>query len=559
MRALLTFLPLFHKRLGAWGLTLLLSLVALGAGIALLGTSGWFITATALTTLGLGFNIFVPSASVRAFSFIRILARYGERLVGHDATLKLLSDLRGWLFGALFPRLPLKDRSLRHGDLVGRLTADIDALDTSFLVAIGPLFSAVIVGGIVTAVLAVLLPGAALPYGGAMLVATLVVPIALVTAGRASARQSVAAMADMRLAVFDGVAGHVDLNVLGALGQADLSFGNAAQTAAGLRTRLSAYAAVAGFTVQALAAIALVATLWIGLTAMEAGHIDGPAVAGLLLAVLGSFEATAVIVRSVGKAAAALAAAERLDHITSLPTPILSPDAIGTVPSDADIVLKDVTFSYDGPAVLTDVNLTVHPGEQVALVGPSGSGKSTLLHLLLGLVEPDTGAIALAGLPLSAYRPESLHAHMSILSQSSPIFIDSVRDNLLIARPGSDDAALWAVLEKAQLAAFIRSLPRGLDTVLGEAGRTLSAGQARRLCLARALLSDAPVILLDEPTDALDRDTELAFFETLTLAASSRTIIMATHADVPPGTVDRVLTLNAGVLSEEPTLSAMDA
>src|SRR5690606_16653329 len=148
------FAPLFLRRSRAWLLALLLSLITLLAGTALLGTSGWFITAAALTTAGLAFNLFVPSALVRGFSFIRILARYGERLAGHDATLRLLADLRGWLFARLFPRLPLPDRTLRHGDLVSRLTADIDALDTAFLVAIGPIAAALAIGGVLTSILA---------------------------------------------------------------------------------------------------------------------------------------------------------------------------------------------------------------------------------------------------------------------------------------------------------------------------------------------------------------------------------------------------------------------
>lgn len=154
MKALLSFAPLYLRHLRAMTLALILSLVTLLAGVGLLGTSGWFITATALTTAGLAFNLFVPSALVRGFSFIRILARYGERLVGHNATLKLLSDLRGWLFGALFPRLPLPDRSMRNGDLVSRLTADVDALDTAFLVAIGPWSAALAIGVGMTGLLA---------------------------------------------------------------------------------------------------------------------------------------------------------------------------------------------------------------------------------------------------------------------------------------------------------------------------------------------------------------------------------------------------------------------
>ena len=198
-------------------LALVLSLVTLLAGVSLLGTSGWFITATALTTAGLGFNLFVPSAMVRGLSFVRILARYGERLAGHNATLKLLSDLRGWLFSRLFPRLPLPDRSLRHGALVSRLTADVDALDTAFLVAIGPLAAAVVVGTAMTAILAIFVPGAALPYGLALALAGLGVPSLMVLLGRKAGRDSVATRADLRMEVLDGVNGHADLVLLGAL------------------------------------------------------------------------------------------------------------------------------------------------------------------------------------------------------------------------------------------------------------------------------------------------------------------------------------------------------
>ncbi|HWU17803.1 MAG TPA: thiol reductant ABC exporter subunit CydC, partial [Devosia sp.] len=192
MKALLAFRGLFARQARGLLLALILSLVTLAAGVALLGTSGWFITAAALTSAGLAFNLFAPSALVRGFSFIRILARYGERLTGHDATLRLLSDIRGWLFARLFPRLPLADRNLRHGDLVSRLTADVDALDTAFLVAIGPVTAAVIIGTAVTAVLAFLLPAAAWVYGVCFALAVLAVPALLVLRSRRAGARVVA-------------------------------------------------------------------------------------------------------------------------------------------------------------------------------------------------------------------------------------------------------------------------------------------------------------------------------------------------------------------------------
>ena len=549
MKALLTFLPLFRQRSRALLLALILSLVTLLAGVALLGTSGWFITATALTTAGLGFNLFVPSAMVRGLSFVRILARYGERLVGHNATLKLLTDLRGWLFSRLFPRLPLPDRTLRHGDLVSRLTADIDALDTAFLVAIGPLAAAVVVGSGMSVILAIFLPGAALPYGLALALAGLAVPALMVIMGRKAGRDSVAARADLRMEVLDGVNGHADLILLGALGNAAGNFEAASRQASRLYLRLGAIASLGGVAVQMLAAVALIGTLWAGLVALDAGEIDGPLMAGLLLAVLASFEVTSLIVRSTSKATQAMAAAERLVALAELSPAISEPATPRAIPDNAPITFDAVSFGYPGlPPVLNDISFTVSPGERLAIAGPSGGGKTTLLRLLLRFADPQTGAVRVGEYTLPDFRSDDIHRHMALLSQDSPVFIDTIRNNLLIGRATAREDELWTALEKAQLAEHIAALPKGLDTLVGESGRTLSAGQARRLCLARALLSNAPVLLLDEPTNALDRGTEEAFFKVIASASEGRTLIMVTHAAIPEGTVDRVLTLENGRL-----------
>lgn len=548
MKSLFAFRALFLSQARGFALALILSLVALAAGVALLGTSGWFITAAALTTAGLAFNLFAPSALVRGFSFIRILARYGERLAGHDATLRLLSDLRGWLFASLFPRLPLADRSLRHGDLVSRLTADVDALDTAFLVAIGPIAAAVVIGTTLTGVLAWLLPGAALVYGLCFAAAVLVTPTGLVLASRHAGRDMITSAADARAAVLDGIEGHADLTVFGVLGSAQARFAETAQRLAGAKGRLSSLTAIAGFAVQALAAVALAGSLWLGLLAFAAGRVDGPVLAGLLLAIAGSFEATSIIVRSVGKLTAATAAAERLTAIGDRPVAIADPMAPRPLSGDTGIALTDVTFGYGGPPVLTNLDLVVGPGEHIAITGPSGSGKSSLLTLLLRLADPQLGTITLGGLALTALRQSDIHASMALLSQDSPLFNDTVRANLLIARPHADDDALWSALAAAGIETFVRAQPNGLDMLVGEGGRTVSAGQARRLCLARVLLSPAPILLLDEPTTGLDRTAEVAFFETLHQAARDRTVIVVTHAPIPEGTMDRVLVMRNGRL-----------
>ncbi|MDB5612729.1 MAG: cydC [Devosia sp.] len=549
MKSLLTFRSLFLSQAKGFTLALLLSLVAVAAGVALLGTSGWFITSAALTTAGLAFNLFVPSALVRAFSFVRILARYGERLSGHDATLRLLANLRGWLFARLFPRLPLADRSLRHGDLVSRLTADVDALDTAFLVAIGPIAAALIIGGALTGVLAWLLPSAALVFGICYGTAVLLVPTGLVLASRSTGRDMVHRAAGARAAVLDGIEGHADLTVYGVLGTAQAGFVDTASRLAAAKGRLASFTAVAGFAVQALAALALVGSLWLGLQAFEAGSIDGAVLAGLLLAIMGSFEATNVIVRSVSKLTTAMAAAERLTAIAETPLVVADPAAPAALPDDTTITLSDVTFSYGGPPVLANLDLTVSPGEHVAITGASGGGKSSLLNLLLRLADPQLGSIALGSAALPRLLQADIHASMALLSQDSPLFNDTIRANLLIGRSDADDEALWAALADAGIEEFVRALPNGLDTLLGESGRTVSVGQARRLCLGRVLLSRARILLLDEPTTGLDRTAEVAFFETLHKAAEGRSVIVVTHAAIPEGTMDRVLEMRGGWLN----------
>ncbi|MHA6729779.1 thiol reductant ABC exporter subunit CydC [Devosia sp. A369] len=548
MKSLLAFRRLFLTQAKGFSLALLLSLIALAAGVALLGTSGWFITAAALTTAGLAFNLFVPSALVRGFSFIRILARYGERLAGHDATLRLLADLRGWLFGRLFPRLPLADRSLRHGDLVSRLTADVDALDTAFLVAIGPIAAALVIGGALTGLLAWLLPSAALVYGLCFGLAGLAVPSGLVLISRGAGRELVSRAADARASVLDGIEGHADLTLFGVLGTAQVGFTDAAQRLSAAKGRLSTLTVLAGFAVQALAALALVGALWFGMQSFTAGTVEGPVLAGLLLAIAGSFEATSLIVRSVGKLTTAMAAAERLTAIADSPLPIADPVSPVALPADTTLSLRDVTFSYGGPPVLNDLDLTVVPGEHIAIIGPSGIGKSSLLTLMLRLAEPQLGSISLGGVALPALRQADIHASMALLSQDSPLFNDSIRANLLIGSPEADDAKLWSALADAGIEAFVRGLPNGLGSLIGEGGRSVSVGQARRLCLARVLLSPARILLLDEPTTGLDRAAEVAFFETLHSAAQGRSVIVVTHAAIPEGSVDRVLTLRNGML-----------
>lgn len=549
MKAILTFAPLLGRLKGAFALTLALSLVTLVAGIGLLGLSGWFLTAAALSTAGAAFNLFAPSAGVRGFSFVRILSRYGEKIAGHDATLRLLSDLRVWLFSRLFPLVPL-GRRLGRGDLVSRLLADVEALDTLFLMALGPISTAVLAGLGVSVILAVFLPGAALAFALFFFAAVLLVPTGLVLASRRTGSEIVRAASDLRQSVMDGIEGHQDFVLLGATDVAKTRVEAPAARLAQARRRLGWITATAAGLVQLFAGAALVSVLAAGLAALEAGAVDGPLLAGLLLTVLASFEASAMLVRSATRLAGAAAAADRLHAIATGEPAVKEAVSPVPLPPGGELRFESVRYGYDPEhPVIGPVDFVVREGECVAITGPSGAGKSTIAQLLVRLADPDGGVVRIAGHDIRDVSTAELRRRVAMMTQDAPVFLDTVRENLLIGRREASDAECWQALESVRLAQVVRDLPLGLDTQLGEAGRTLSAGQARRIALARTLLSNAEIVVLDEPTSGLDHETESAFLAELPEMLRGRTAIVITHAGVPKA-FDRVLELRAGQVME---------
>jgi ATP-binding cassette subfamily C protein CydC len=548
MRA--SLLPVFMARCGGLVLVIALATTTLAAGIGLLGVSGWFLTGAALAGAASTFNMFGPSALVRGLSFLRIASRYGERLAGHATTLSILSDLRTWLFARMIPLVPLRGAQDRTGDVVSRLTGDVETLDMVFLQAIAPIATALMAAlglgllfwFILPAAMPVLLIGLGLT--------ALVMPLGLASSGRRAGVAVIGASSDLRIAALDGIDGQADWIAFGAVQPARDLFETASL---GLRRarrvqarRIALGAAAAPFG----AGLTMIGVLWIGLLAVETGTIGGPLMAGALLAVMAAFEVTGPILRGAGRIGSAMAAAKRMRAIAEAKPSLADPKSPIPLPAGGDLVIDRVRFGYSADRTILDgLSLTVRRGERVAIVGGSGSGKSTLLGLLLRLADVDSGSIQLGGVDIRQAALADLRAHIAYLNQDAPVFIGTIRDNLLIGDPTADDATLFAALAKARLDGFVRGLPQGLDSWLGESGATLSSGQARRLCLARTLLAPAEILLLDEPTSGLDRDTEVEFLADLKLATAGRTLLIATHAGLPEGAVDRVYSLSSGRLA----------
>ncbi|WP_019936995.1 thiol reductant ABC exporter subunit CydC [Bordetella sp. FB-8] len=560
MRRGVSIFALYRRRRADLALALLLALLAVAAGVGLLGVSGWFLAGAALAGAGSDFNLFAPSALVRGLSFLRIGARYAERLVGHGATLHLLADLRGTLFGKLARLTPRQLARFRGGDLVARLTSDVDALDTVFLFVLAPIATALLGGLAVALVVACSLPLAGLVLLLCLLAACLLVPVGLAIASRRSGTQAQQSAADLRTAVLDAVEGHGDIEAMGAraavLRHTDRLCGLAAQA----RQSQSRLAAHGQWVLQAAAGLALLAVLWTGLPAIAAGRVSGPYLAGLLLAALAVFEVAGPVMRGASRLGAARAAARRMSALLGSDPDLQDPAQPLAMPESGILAMQGVRYAYpqvSGEAeswVLDGVDFTLMPGERVAIVGASGAGKSTLLHLLLRVEDPGAGEVRFGGCDLRLCAQADVQRRIALLSQDAPVFLGTVRSNLRIGDAAADDAALWAALRAARLDTFVRGLPRGLDSWVGETGAALSAGQARRLCLARTLLAPASVLLLDEPTVGLDAETEAAFLGDLPQALAGRAAVLVTHAALPRDAVHRRLRLHDGRLQALETM-----
>jgi len=558
MSDLLFFVRLIARRRFGWFLGgALLAFATLFAGTALLGLSGWLISAAALAGLagaGTAFNLFLPSAGIRFFAIGRIVSRYLERLVTHEATLRILADLRVWFFRKAIPLAPARLGGLRGGDVVARVTTDIEALDNLYLRAIAPAAAALLLTLSAAGFLAVFEPLLGLLVLAAMAVAGVLVPLLVARLARSPGKAQARAAADLRGAALDGLQGAPELIAHDAAGHALAELDQAGARLSEAQRRQTAVGGIGGALILATTGFALVVLLAIGATAVEAERLDPPLLAMAALLLLGVFEAAGPLARACQSLSQTRIAARRLRALAEMPATVYDPPTPRPLPPGGSFAFKGVSFAYESGqrAVLEDLDLAVGERERVAIVGESGTGKSTVARLLLRLWDPDDGVITLAGTDLRRVRQADIHARIAVLSQETPIFSGSVKENLLIGKPDAEEEELWQALDDAGLGAFIAELPDGLDSWVGETGVNLSGGQGRRLALARALLKPASILLLDEPTEGLDEAAEQAFFATLETAAQGRTILLITHAGDLEGRFDRVLRLEKGQLVEVP-------
>jgi len=543
-----------HRRWMALGL--FLAITAGGAGIGLLALSGWFISAAALAGLtpltAHMFNLFHPSVGIRLFAIARTAARYAERVVNHDVTFRILENLRVWFYVRLEPLAPARLSQYRSGDILDRIVADIDALDNLYIRVLTPVLVALCLTMATAAVFRRFDPGAAWVLLVTMALAGLVLPIIADRAGRRLGKALARHSADMRIHMVEGVQGLAELLVFNAAHRHQQTITRCQDKLIGAQARMSHISGATSAGLTLLSGAAVGAVLYLGAGRVAADRLQGSVLAMLAFGTLAAFEVVWSLPAAFQYLSRTREASRRLTEIVAQPPPVDFPEN-GPPPETYAIAFDHITFRYapGEPAVLKEFCLAIDQGERVAVMGATGAGKSTLMQLLVRFWDPEKGQIRIGGRDLRALSESHLRGNLAVVSQQSHLFHATIRDNLRLACPAADEGQMWSALRAARLEAFVAALPQGLETWIGESGHGLSGGEARRLAVAQAVLRDAPIWLLDEPTEGLDRANEQLLMNTLLELTAGRTLVLITHRPVGLDRLDRIAILEGGRIVEE--------
>lgn len=552
MRDLIPYLKLYKKHWFGLSLGMVLAFATLFASIGLLTLSGWFLAAAAVAGLTITretFNYMLPGAFVRGFAMGRTASRWGERVVSHNATFKVLTDLRIYFFQKLAPLIPGRVSNLRDADLLNRLVADIDAMDHVYLRLISP----VIVGtlGIIglTLFMCWFDLSVGLTLGGILLVLLFTWPVLFYKLGKRNGTELTLHKAHLRVTTLDWLQGYTELTLFGAESRYRQAIYDAQIKLIKNQWINAHFSGLA----QALLMLAngwmLLLILWIAADGV-AGQSPDPMIAMVAFATMANFELLMPIAGAFQHLGQTLTSARRLNEVILAEPDVRFRQEKTRHSGQYDVRFDAVSFRYPDSEqkVLRQVSLDIPAGHKVAIVGQTGSGKSTMLQLLTRYWDPQQGQVSIAGTDLKEWNESDLRKAISVVSQRVDVLNGTLRDNLLMAKPQAEDKELAEVLRQVGLGKLLED--KGFDDWLGDGGRQLSGGEKRRIGIARALLHNGEILLLDEPTEGLDKQTEQSILALFHQHFRGKTVLFITHRLVDLDKMDVICLIEQGEIVE---------
>ena len=553
MKLLFPFLSLYSNHSRRLLLGTILAITSLSASIGLLSLSGWFLAASFLVGSTILFNFFYPSSGVRGLAIGRTISRYFERLVTHDATFRVLAELRISVFKKLIPLSPSGLNHFRNSELLNRLVTDVDTLDTLYLNLLSPFISAIMVITFMAIGLSFVSALLAVIICSTLLALLFIFPAIFYRLGQKSGKKIIQARAEYRSQFIEWIQLNAEFLLFGLVPQMTQKLEKTEQTWLHSQSKESQLTGFSNALLTFINGILVCVVFLLVTTAIDASSADNPE--ALVALVIFCVMASAEILMPIGIAflhlGQLITAAERLNDLIEQ-RPLVEFNGSTRWQKIAEnqplVRFEKVTFNYPSnhQATLNGLSFEVNKGQKVAILGKTGSGKSTIFQLLNRHYDPTSGQILLANCNVADYPEATLRSHLVTLSQRVHIFSQTLRDNLLMGNPQATDEQLKLVLEQVELAYLLQE--QDLDLWLGEGGRPLSGGEQRRLGLARVLLSNAELVLLDEPTEGLDRETEQQILMLIFAHCQARTLLMITHRLQGLERFDRVYRIDNGQL-----------
>ncbi len=531
-------------------LAALLGFATIGSRIGLMATSAFIIAKAALHPSIAELQVAI--VGVRFFGIARGVFRYLERYVSHQVTFRLLARLRVWFYQALEPLAPARLMQYRSGDLLSRVVADVETLEHFYVRVIAPPVVAVLVGGLMWILMRSYDLGLAIVALVFLGLAGLGVPLLTQRLSQGLGQRMVRVRSELNVALVDGVQGMAELLAFGQEQRHRERVARLSQELVGLQGRMAWIGGLHSSLAGLLTNLAVLAVLVIAIPLVGEAKLDGVYLGLLILAVMSSFEAVSPLPLALQYLGNSLEAGQRLFEIVDAQPVVNDPPMPSPTPESYSLLMEGVSFGYgpQEPLALDQISFRLPQGGRLAVVGPSGAGKSTLVNLLLRFWEYETGRILLGGHELRRYRQEDLQRKIGVVSQHTHLFNATVRENLLLARPDASQADLVRAAQRAQIHEFIQSLPQGYATWIGEQGLRLSGGERQRLAIARALLKDPPILILDEATANLDTLTERAIVQAIHTLMAGRTTLIITHRLIGLEVADEILVLQGGRVVE---------